>query len=256
MYLTVQLLKQKKGLRQRAENEPAIRDAGPDISIRKGKRTIWIEAIAPDVGDVPEDRVPDLFPQDQFEHTPNLSRRQIELRITSALLTKARKFQTYREQGIVGENDSCIVAISAGQFSLQAIEAGLPCAVTAVYPFGREYFRLNRNGTPQLSGPHFEVSAEIERARGAPIPRTAFQHPMFAHISGLLWSRLSIGNFAGQPHDLTYVHNATAQKPIPRRWARWSTEYFPTNEGRTLQRHPRRRRKPLRPKRRPVRNIS
>ena len=35
---------------------------------------------------------------------------QIELRITGALRTKAKKFAGYPEQGIVGEKDSCVVA--------------------------------------------------------------------------------------------------------------------------------------------------
>jgi hypothetical protein len=114
MYLTLVLLSGRKKLRKRAELTLAQRNTGPDICIAKGNRRIWIEAMAPDRGDekANPDHVPELKPgPNDPKDNP---RRQIELRITHALRTKAKQFSRYREQGIIGEKDSCIVAVSAG----------------------------------------------------------------------------------------------------------------------------------------------
>jgi hypothetical protein len=73
-----------------------------------------------------------------------MPRRQIELRITGALRNKLKAFEKYRSDGIVGESDSCIVAVSACQFALEAAGEGLSHAVKAVYPFGNEFVEFNR----------------------------------------------------------------------------------------------------------------
>jgi hypothetical protein len=235
MYLTVKLLKAGRHVRTRAELTTADRDTGPDICIRKVTRKIWIEAVSPGQGDTDKnpDRVPDV-PQGggQLES----ARREVELRITTELLTKAERFQAYRDQAIVGENDSCIVAISAGQFPFQAIEAGLPPAVTAVYPFGAEELILDKRRPVFLERRHHH-SPEIKRvgAPDDPIPRNAFQDERFAHVSGLIWSLRSIGNFLGQAHDFIYIHNSVARKPIPRAWNRWVEEYIPVEQGQKLK---------------------
>jgi hypothetical protein len=162
---------------------------------------------------------------------------EVELRITGALWTKAQKLQADRDQGIVGENDSCIVAVSAGQFPLQAIESGLPPAVTAVYPFDAEEFVMDVNTLAVLNHRH-RYSGGIKRVATPddPIPRSAFQDEQYADISGLIYSRRSIGNFLGQAHDFVYVHNAVARKPIPRAWIRWFEEYVPVEQGKQLKR--------------------
>jgi hypothetical protein len=127
----------------RAELPDAERNEGPDICISKGHRKIRIEAMAPSPGDDSNlDKVPDLFISagDGLQDMPE---RHIELRITGALWTKLQAFQRYRQNGIIGDNDSCIVAVSAAQFALEAAGEGLSHAVKAVYPFGEEFIELN-----------------------------------------------------------------------------------------------------------------
>jgi hypothetical protein len=231
MYLTVRLLARKK-LSTRVEVTAARAKGGPDICIRKGKRKIWIEAIAPEPGDDPNlDRIPDLLiGSEQMQDVP---KREVELRITSALLKKTDAFRAYREKGIVGDNDSCVVAVSASQFALQAAKEGLPYAVTAVYPFGDEFFVLDRAGQIVHRGHHH--AGEIARINRAPVKRSAFQHKHFESVSGLIWSCRSIGNFLGQADDFVYIHNQAAQKPIPRKWIRWVEEYAPIDQGKQLR---------------------
>ena len=253
MYLALVLLSGRKKLRKRAELTLAQRNTGPDICITKGNRRIWIEAMAPDRGDekLNPDRVPELKPgSNDARDNP---RRQIELRITHALRTKAKQFAGYREQGIIGEKDSCIVAVSAGQFSLQAAGEFLPHVISAVYPIGEEIATLDpKTGKIQT---RYAYSAEIERTKGTKpedparenAVRTAFRNDDYKSISGLIWSLRSIGNFMGQPHDLLYLHNQAAERPIPRRWFNWADEYFSSDDRtRLIRRQNRVRRSVLR----------
>ena len=51
MYLGVRLLEGRKALRKKDKLPKAERDEGPDFCIQKGRRRIWVEAIAPSPGD-------------------------------------------------------------------------------------------------------------------------------------------------------------------------------------------------------------
>jgi hypothetical protein len=117
MYLSTHLVRGRKKLMPRKEIAQCKNgDKGPDIGIRKGKRVIWIEAIAPAKGDENHpDKIPELNEGKRTLHTA--PRRQVELRITGALSKKAEAFRRYREDGIIGEKDSCIVAITGAQFA-------------------------------------------------------------------------------------------------------------------------------------------
>ena len=241
MYLSVRLLASRKKLRPRAELPDAERDEGPDICISKGCRKIWIEAMAPSPGDDKNlDKVPDLF-LNAGDGLQDMPERHIELRITGALSTKLKAFQRYRKNGIIGDNDSCIVAVSAAQFALEAAGEGLSHAVKVVYPFGEEFIELNPHRFEVVRFGH-RYSEQIKRAndKGEPILRTAFQDERFADISGLIWSRRSTGNFLGQADALVYVHNQVARKPIPRKWVRWAEEFYSIDEGKKLRARKRR----------------
>jgi hypothetical protein len=232
MYLAVRLLDAAKKVRRRAELAQAVRDVGPDICIQKGTRRIWIEAVSPDQGrESNPDRVAD-WPAGEVRIDVEEERRQVELRVTTALSAKIAKFKQYRDAGIIDERDSCVVAVSAGQFPLQAIQLGLSPAVTSVYPLGRERIEFNPLG-PSFSSV-FDFVPQIERPGREPVGRTMFQDPDNALISGLIWSRRSIGNFLGQPDDFVFVQNKVGSRPVRRTWLKWSEAYVVIDDGRRL----------------------
>jgi hypothetical protein len=240
MYLGVRLLEGRKALRKKDKLPKAERDEGPDFCIQKGRRRIWVEMIAPSSGDDTNlDKVPDLF----ASSAENDSRRKIELRIASALKTKTDKFAGYLGKGIIGPSDSCVVAIAASQFALEADAesgAGLPLPVTTVYPFGDEVVTINSE-TLEFASLSHKYSGEIERSektgkKPGTVPRTAFQNVYFSDIDGLIWSRRSTGNFLGNADDLVFVHNQLAKRPLPKRWLNWAEEYFPVDGGKKLRR--------------------
>ena len=224
MYLTTQLLDEGKNVRPRSELPAEIRNTGPDILIREEERTIWIEAITPEPGELANvDRVPEIVPISEGGGAQAAPRRQVELRITGALLQKREAFQQYRERGLVAEHNFCVVAISGSRFSAQSVATDLPRAVTAVYPLGDRYVTFDR-GTVEVVDTGYRHSEHINRSSAEPIPRYAFLHDHFSDISGLIWSRRTIGNFLGRGHDFVFVHNVTARDPFPTGWITWDEE--------------------------------
>jgi hypothetical protein len=240
MYLGSRLLEACKGLRKRNPLPKKERDGGPDFCIEKGRRKIWVEVIAPSPGGEDNlDKVPDLF----ASGADSEARRKIELRIASALKTKADKFARYREKGIIGPNDSCVVAIAASQFALEADTesgVGLPLPVTTVFPFGEEIVTIDPE-TAEFASLSHKYSGEIERAekegkKPEAVSRTAFQNEYFSGIDGLIWSQRSTGNFLGNTDDFVYVHNQLGKRPLPKRWLNWAEEYFTVDGGKKLRR--------------------
>jgi hypothetical protein len=107
-----------------------------------------------------------------------------------------------------------------------------------VYPVGEEITTLDLK-TSQIRT-RYAYSNEIERMKGTKtedpdnVARTAFRNDDYKSISGLIWSLRSIGNFMGQSHDLLYLHNQVAERPIPRRWFNWADQYFSSDNGTQL----------------------
>lgn len=93
------------------ELDPA-QEGRPDIGTRLADgRKLWIEAITLSWGrpDNP-DRPPPLG--ERFQPAPI---REALLRHTAALKEKRDKFRGYREKGVVGPDDCCVVAMSSGR---------------------------------------------------------------------------------------------------------------------------------------------
>lgn len=225
MYLTVQMIDAGKNVHPRTEMPASQRDIGPDIKIVDGNRTIWIEAIAPEPGAESNlDRVPDIVPLSEGGDVQSAPRREVELRITSALESKREAFARYQEMGLVSTEDICIVAISGSRFFGQSVPFGFPRALSAVLPIGDLVVTFDTK-TGQTVDEGYDYSMEIERSSGGPIPRVGFWSDRYPQISGLIWSRRSVGNFLGQAGDLAFIHNTRAQMRVEPHWAGWAEEY-------------------------------
>jgi hypothetical protein len=206
MYVALTLLKGRKKLRKREELTKEERDAGPDICIRKGGRNIWVEVITPERGDEASgkpnpDRVAELKPG--LNTRDDDARRQIEVRIRNALRDKEKKFAEYREKGLIGEKDSCIVAICGGNFPPEAAGESLSHAVSAVYPFGKEIWSHDPESGQVKSTFSFSGEIELKKpkddgTRKQNPPRAAFLGNEHKNIAGIMWSTRSLGNFMGQ----------------------------------------------------------
>jgi hypothetical protein len=95
--------------------------------------------------------------------------------------------------------------------------------MSTVFPIGEEFVTIDREHGGVVDR-RFATSLAIER-RGSAIPRTAFIDERFSHISGIIWSRISIGNMSRSVRPLTFVHNPCAVVPMPQLWGVWDREF-------------------------------
>ena len=98
--------------------------------------------------------------------------------------------------------------------------------MTTLFPIGDAYITIDR-ATGEVVGQGYHHAPEIERAVD-PIPRTAFLDPRFSDISGVIWSRWSIGAPSRQVRPITYVHNPLAQTDLEPGWGVWDREFVTT----------------------------
>ncbi|WP_299491601.1 hypothetical protein, partial [Acaryochloris sp. IP29b_bin.137] len=173
LYLGVSLLESGCKL----ENKNASK--GPDFKVVKPNH-IWVEAIAPNQGSNA-----DAVPKKQPGAHP-VPDEKIKLRITSAFWEKCKKFDHYREKGIVGPHGACVIAINGCRIPSALKERpDLPRVVRAFFPFGYETIYYDRETLSILKTGH-QYQAEISRQAGDNIPMTLFQEdPQVSSISAI-----------------------------------------------------------------------
>ena len=227
MYLGCALLDAGKEL-VKAADRPGV-GGRPDLCVLHGQHRIWIEAIAPTRGEQSEDRIPEIIPINEGGGFRQRPVRQIQLRVTSALWTESQVIARYRREGVIAPEDVALVAIGACRFGIEAAGAGIPLALSAVFPIGDEFVRIDTESLDIVARGH-DPSFEIAR-RNSSIPRTAFLTDDFAHIGGLIWSRVGIGNMDRGARPLSLVHNPMADKPISQGWGVWDREFVALRSG-------------------------
>ena len=141
--------------------EPTSATHGPDFAIERGGKKILIEGICPGTGveGNPNSVPPIVYGASIAQDVPVA---KIVLRIRSALEDKKRKYFQYLQQGIVSEDDICIIGITlivpgwndsdeeiqkAAEF-LVSISPDIPWHVTA---FHKDYKMTDPDNTPPLT---------------------------------------------------------------------------------------------------------
>ena len=223
MYLGCTLAQAGKELLPRSGRQTT--GGQPDICVLEADRRIWIEAIAPDRGVEGPDQVRGPRPVNEGGGFEPIPVRQAQLRVTSALWTKSQKVQRYLETGVIRPDDVRLIGISAGRFARHIPEGRFPLIVSSVFPIGDEFLVIDRKH--RAVEMVFETSRAIER-QGPRVRRTAFLAEDFSHISGIIWSRISIGNMSRRDRPLTFVHNPCASVAMPQRWGVWQREFVTT----------------------------
>ncbi|MGV2981967.1 hypothetical protein ACERNI_17500 [Camelimonas sp. ID_303_24] len=206
-----------------------LREGGqPDLCILTDKGRIWIEAIAPDEGDAGPDRITRPVPMNEGGGLFAAPVRQAQLRTTSAFWTKFKVIQKYLKEGVIGADEVRLIAISASRFGVYVPEKP-PLIMSSLFPIGDAYVTVDR-ATGDVVEEGYHASTEIAR-QGPPVDRSAFLNPRFKDVSGVLWSRVSLGNLSRKIRPLTYVHNPLAAHPLPQRWGVWDREFVTVIDG-------------------------
>ena len=229
MYLGCTLLEAGRTLLPVAERP---REGGqPDLCVLDDGRRIWIEAIAPDEGEPGPDQIVRPVPVNEGGGAVAAPTRQAQLRTSGAFWTKAQQIELYIEQGVIAPKDIRIIAISASRFGAYVSEHPLPLIMTTLFPIGDAYVTIDRE-TGDVLAEGFQPAPTIPRDPSRDqIRRTAFLHERFADISGVIWSRIGIGNLSRQVRPISYVHNPLAQTPLPTNWGVWDREFVTTRHG-------------------------
>ncbi len=204
----------------------------PDLCVIEENHRIWIEAIAPDLGDNGPDRIVRPVPINDGGGLVPAPIRQAQLRTSSAFWTKAQKVRSYLERGDIAPQDTRIIAISACRFGAYVTERPLPLIMSTLFPIGDAYITIDR-ATGDVVEERYHPAPFIQRENG-PIPRTAFHDNGFADISGVIWSRIGLGNLSRKIRPVTYVHNPHAQVPLPSNWGVWDREFVATHNDNEL----------------------
>jgi hypothetical protein len=228
MYLGCTLLEAGRTLLPVAGRQ---REGGqPDLCVLEGDHRIWIEAITPNEGAPGPDQIVRPVPINEGGGFVVAPIRQAQLRTSSALWTKTQKIARYIKQGVIAPEDTRLIAISASRFvGIYFAEQPLPLIMTTLFPIGDAFITIDRD-TGDVLEDGFYAEPLIHRERN-PIQRTAFLDDRFADISGVIWSRVGLGNLSRQVRPITYVHNPLAQVPLPTNWGIWDREFVTTRQG-------------------------
>src|SRR5258707_15491185 len=112
---------------------------------------------------------------------------EVLLRWTSAIKAKSHKLKEYRAKGIVGPNDSYVIAVNGcqlGAFPLQHGVSRFPYAVEAVYAAGPIGIPIDKE-TGKIGDAFVSIRPAIQNAKGAAVPTALFVDQDYAGISAI-----------------------------------------------------------------------
>jgi type I restriction enzyme S subunit len=205
------------------ELNPTSEDFGPDLKIEINGRIIWVEAVCPTAGSGDNE-----IPRPDFAEgkggikirTYNLPANEILLRWTTAVAAKRAVFERYLQEGIITNEDPCVIAINSCLLGSNGFEgiSQYPVALEAVYGIGAQQIQINRQTLEEV-GRNLAFRPEIKNVNDAEIDCSIFlDEGTNAHqISGLLASlQHPSGCVDGVQHrPLTLVNNPWATNPLP-----------------------------------------
>ncbi len=156
---------------------------GPDFSFEIDGKKVWVEATAPEPCDAIRERLSRQGGPVLYE--------QILLRWTSALASKNRKFLGYRKEGIVKNNDVCIIAINGHLLGEGRGISRLPYAVEAVFPIGP--LAVGITNKPWNTVIYIILNVGLYENRAEPMCRQTPFSIRKIGISALSWGVLIVG---------------------------------------------------------------
>lgn len=208
-------------------------DEGPDFKVKHKDKTIWIEAICPAPMGLPEQWL--NVPSPGEHRVLTVPHEAMLLRWTSALKEKKEKLTGrvttnrvtgeeivkpgYLRNGIVGEQDPYVIAVSAcrlghGKELLHTGISQFPFAVEAAFPVGPIEIVIDRMTMEQVDQRHSH-RATIRKPNGADVPTDSFLNPAYSGVSAILGTPAGINAACGDRYPVALVHNPLASNKLP-----------------------------------------
>ena len=183
-------------------------DRGPDILIELEGQKVWVEAVAPRPGEAT-----DAVPEPVLNGCQELPIRESILRLTNAIGEKRRKFESYIQQGIVSEDDPCIVAVSSCCLNQFGTILDFPQSVMLRVLAGAGDLVIPINGTRRS---YSEFTDTTHRDSGSSVNLNLFYQDGYEIISGVLYSAHDPLNAPGRPEAaLELFINPNSRVVIP-----------------------------------------
>ena len=197
---------------------------------------MWVEAVTPAPEGIPSNY---LEPPKKgvVEFKPVLNEQPL-LRWTSVLRDKRKKLEIDKKQGVIGDQDCTIIAVSSCRLhDWRPNDLGVsrfPFAVEAVFPIGPVAYPVSVDG--QAAGEPVNIPRyEIPKANNSSVPTTSFLNPDYANVSAILGCyhkpMMNSEHQRTGTNSLTLVHNPLAAIPLPRGILGVEKEYFAEKEG-------------------------
>ncbi len=188
---------------------------GPDFRIEHDGRTIWMEAVVPAPGGIPEAYLRRVGPGDKIRVKKKPDHERV-LRCTSVIRDKQRKLDRYREIGIIGDEDCVVLAVNICRLSDWDPDGNgisqYPLAMEAVLPVGPLEIRRSPEGAIAPSA-HNVSRYSVKKTDGTEIETANFFNPDFARVSAVLQAHQD--NMHERKLILAIIHNPCASNKLP-----------------------------------------
>ncbi|QIG49214.1 hypothetical protein G5V57_16710 [Nordella sp. HKS 07] len=215
MYLTVYLI--SKG------HKVDCPKPGPDVGIEVDGRRVWFEATTLTRGDDGKpDQVPPKPEPGKAYTVPN---EKMLLRYLNGISTKRAQHSSWVKNGFVKPEDALIVAINPRCLGYEHADTTPPRILQAAFAVGDPYFVLNRD-TMKVVDAGYHVRNVIKKASEAEVTNGVFLQEQYAHLSGLLCSRVDCVNRPEKMGlDFQLAPNPHAKAPLPQSFRLDGTYY-------------------------------
>jgi hypothetical protein len=186
---------------------------GPDIGIGDKEKTIWVEAIAVEKGDS-QDKVPEI----EYGKEMDVPENKMLLRLTSGLKEKYQKYQTYIENGTIGQEDPFIVALDRSP--LEHIDPQIPLILKCLFAIGHQVLLLKSSKPHKIpDGSTWSSRFSLNKISGSKVEMFIFGSNLFDGVSAVIYTDKNVLNSPQERdkmgNNFTIVHNPYAKNPIP-----------------------------------------
>ena len=160
----------------------------PDICLELNGKNIWLEAIAPRVGEG-NDRIPEI----QYGVVQDVPEEQMLLRLRNALEVKFNKYKDYLGKNIIKENEAYIIAINKG--ALLHPDPQIPLILKCLFSIGFLGIPIR---SEKSRTPFWSRREELKKKSGSSISMGFFENPEYSCISAVVYC---VDNILNSPRD-------------------------------------------------------
>lgn len=219
MYLAGELI----GANKQLINVPARKkqDGQSVLCVQDEGRRVWIELIVPI-----HNTGPDQPPEQRFENEGGSIEEAplhvAQRRITSALDTKNTVIEQRIGHGDIDRDDVRLVAICGCHFGVDVPDEDVRLVMSAVFPIIKESVQIDAE-TGEIVESSAETSTSIAKIEGQ-VSKKSEIDDAYPHVSGVIWSQISMADMSREHCPLTFMHNPLAAVPLPEGWGAWDHE--------------------------------